>query len=126
MWIMAPYGFFSVVCAHATGPNASYGEAHPDLMQIRARNRKHLESLKNRFAGLPEIDKKSGTDYPCRIIAPRADVLRVVATMAEEVDYTNFKNEAHKVSPNDKPFHNFLMSIWHLGLKLVPGAHARG
>ena len=122
MWIMTPYGFFSVVCAHATGPTASYGEAHPELMMIRSRNRNHLVALKSRFSGLPDIDEKSGTDYPCRITAPRADVLRVMASMAEDVDYTNFKNEAHKVSPNDKPFHTFLMSIWRRGLNLTPGA----
>lgn len=121
MWIMTPYGFFSVVCAHATGPNAAYGEANPDLMQIRARNHNHLEALKSRFTGLPEIDENSGTDYPCRIIAPRDDVLRVVATMAEYVDYTNFKNEAHKATPKDRPFHNFLMSVWEIGLRLTPG-----
>lgn len=121
---MTLYGFFSVVCAHGDNPHNAYpAPPHPELMMIRARNRNHLEALKKRFAGLPEIDEKSGTDYPCRITAPRTDVLRVVAAMADGVDYTNFKNEAHKVNPNDKPFHTFLMSIWHLGLKLTPGRH---
>lgn len=124
MWIMTPYGFFSVVCAHGYNAHNTYpAPPHPELMMIRGRNRNHLEALKKRFSGLPEIDENSGTDYPFRITAPRADVLRVVATMAEDVDYTNFKSEAHKVSPNDKSFHTFLMSIWHLGLKLTPGRH---
>ena len=124
MWIMTPYGFFSVVCAHGDNAHNAYpAPPHPELMMIRARNRNHLEALKKRFAGLPEIDENSGTDYLCRITAPRAEVLRVVATMADDVDYTNFKSEAHKVSPNDKQFHTFLMSIWHLGLKLTPGGY---
>lgn len=124
MWIMTPYGFFSVVCAHGDNPQNAYPPPpNPELMMIRARNRNHLEALKKRFEGLPEIDEKSGTDYPCRITAPRVDVLRTVTTMAENVDYTNFKNEAHKVSPNGKPFHTFLMNIWYLGLKLTNGGY---
>ena len=122
MWIMTPYGFFSIVRARDySAPSAYPPPPHPDLMMIRAQNRNHLEALKNHFAGLPEIDEKSGTDYPCRITAPRVDILRVVARMADAVDYTNFKEEARNVSPNDKAFQTFLMSIWRLGLKLTHG-----
>jgi len=119
MWIMTPYGFFSIVCAHGDNQHHAYPPPpDPERMMIRARNREHLEALTKQFAGLPEIDEASGTDYPCRITAPRADVLRVVATMADDVDYVNFKDEAHKISPNDALFHAFLLNIWRLGLKL--------
>jgi len=38
MWIMTPYGFFSIVRAHDDNPHKVYPPPpHPELMMIRAR-----------------------------------------------------------------------------------------
>lgn len=121
MWIMTPYGFFSVVCAKDSSDLLEADLPRDDKMVIRARDRAHLENLKKAIPGrLPRINSHAGTDYPFRITADRDVVLAVVARMAEDIDYTNFKNEAHRVSPKDKPFHKFLMEIWNLGHSMSP------
>lgn len=119
MWIMTPYGFFSVVCAHDRDPETP----GPDYnrMVIRARNRDHLESLKKTMSmRLPRINCNEGTDYPFRITMDRDLALAVITQMAGDVDYTNFKDEAKRVSPLDKPFHAFLMEIWKIGHSMSP------
>ena len=90
MWIFTRYGFFSV--ASASKPD---GSRDRETVMVRARRKDHLESLRDRFPAL--ADKKILTmpnaDYRYRIIVPKQAWVSVVAELAEEQDWSNFKNE---------------------------------
>jgi len=117
MWLATRYGFFSIVHAHKDG---DAGKPHPELMMIRARKHEHLKRLKGLEQELPQILETAGTDYPYRIIARRAVVLRVVDRLAKDIDYTNFKNAAKEAAPNDTIYSNFLGRVWSTGLAMTP------
>jgi len=94
MWIFTKHGFFSAVCARKG--NGSHG--HPvdlDRIMIRARVRDHLDALKKRFPDLLsncEIQESVGTDYAFRLFVQKAAWTQVLAGLAEETDYDNFKS----------------------------------
>lgn len=77
MWIFSRRGFYSVVEA-----------ADPGSIQIRARDREHLESLQ---LGA-EIVHLAGADYPYRVIVPKGVAVDVISALAQEIDYRNFKD----------------------------------
>ena len=58
MWLMTPFGFFSIVCATGKG-----GKPHPDLRMVRARKRTHLQALRARHPDLPPLKATKRTDY---------------------------------------------------------------
>ena len=119
MWIMAPYGFFSIVCTE-DGPAGLPSATH---MYIRARRREHLVILKRAMPfKLGPIKTGTGTDYRYRITAPRELALRVVGEIADGIDYMNFKNEAHRVAPDDSVYHQFLTRVWGLGYDMTNAA----
>ncbi len=63
---------------------------------VRARVRDHLEALQKRFPdllGQCEIQEFAGTDYAFRIFVDKPVWSHVVAGLAEETDYDNFKSE---------------------------------
>jgi hypothetical protein len=63
---------------------------------VRARLRGHLETLKMRFPeslGKCEIRESSGTDYAFRFFVDKPTWSHVVAELADETDYDNFKSE---------------------------------
>ena len=66
-----------------------------DRIMVRARIRGHLEALKKRFPDLLgecEIQESAGTDYAYRLFVPKSAWTQVVAGLAEETDYDNFKD----------------------------------
>ena len=95
MWIFTRHGFFSAVCARQG--NGQQGQPiDPDRIMVRARVRGHLEALQKRFPGLlaqPEIREFAGTDYRFRIFMDKEVWSRVLAGLAEETNYKNFKSE---------------------------------
>jgi hypothetical protein len=98
MWIFTRHGFFSAVCArHGDGRR---GRAiDPDRIVVRARDRGHLEALKERFPellGECDIQTFAGTDYAFRIFVDKGVWSRVLAGLAEETDYDNFKSEVDR------------------------------
>jgi len=115
MWLATKYGFYSVVCAHGV-----HGEPSTTLMMIRARKHAHLAALKRFHPELGKIKKSVGTDYPYRIIARRDVVLLVVARLAADIEYKNFKNAAHDEAPGDGAYGRFLYEVWSRGLQLTP------
>jgi hypothetical protein len=63
---------------------------------VRARVRGHLEALKKRFPellGQCKIREFAGTDYAFRIFLDKPVWSQVLAGLAEETDYDNFKSE---------------------------------
>ena len=95
MWIFTKHGFFSAVCARQG--DGKHGEpVDTDRIMVRARIRGHLEALRKRFPGLlgeSEIQESAGTDYAFRLFVPKSAWTQVVAGLAEETDYDNFKSE---------------------------------
>jgi hypothetical protein len=95
MWIFTKHGYFSAVCARQ-GDGRHGRPIDPDRIMVRARVRSHLEALKKRFPDLIgecRIQDSAGTDYAFRLFAPKPAWTRVVAALAEETDYDNFKSE---------------------------------
>jgi hypothetical protein len=95
MWIFTKHGFLSAVCARKG--NGGHGQpVDPDRIMVRARVRGHLEALKERFPDLVgdcEILESAGTDYAFRLFVQKSAWVQVVAGLAEEADYDNFKSE---------------------------------
>src|SRR4051812_30586421 len=95
MWIFTKYGFFSAVCARKGDGN--HGQpVDPDRIMVRARVRGHLEALTKRypdFVDKCEIQESSSTDYAFRLFVLKSVWVQVLAGLAEETDYDNFKSE---------------------------------
>lgn len=95
MWIFTRHGFYSAVCARQ-GQGEYHQPVDPERIMVRVRLRSHLEALRARFPNLVgdcEIQEFSGSDYPFRIFAAKSVWAKVVAELAMETDYDNFKGE---------------------------------
>lgn len=95
MWIFTKYGFFSAVCARQSV--AMFGApVNPDVIMVRARLKGHLEAIQWRFSdelGAIPIKEFQGTDYAYRMFMPKSLWVTLLAEMAAETDYDNFKSE---------------------------------
>jgi hypothetical protein len=85
MWLITPFGFYSVV--------AKTGDQHGGLLTIRSRVRSDLEALKKYVPSLGPIAKSKQTDYRYRAKAKAKDVAIGFASMVENIDYSNFKDK---------------------------------
>src|SRR5262245_46724706 len=95
MWIFTKHGFFSAVCARQ-GDGRHGQPVDPDRIMVRARLRSHLQTLKERFSDLLDdcdIQEFAETDYAFRLFMPKSAWVRVLAALADETDYDNFKSE---------------------------------
>lgn len=94
MWVFSKIGFYSIACANRPGTN----EIDPNMVMVRARIKKHLQNLRDRFPSLAgvEILVWPGRDYGYRLIIPKAVWVDVLKELAEEQTWNNFKNEAAK------------------------------
>ena len=83
MWIFTEHGFFSVTQT----PDRS------DLIQIRARSRKHLENLKRAFAVLErsKIIMTPDADYRFRVVCKRWRWEKLAEDLSKTINYSNFK-----------------------------------
>jgi hypothetical protein len=85
MWIATKHGFYSAV--------AKGGEAN---VCVRARVKQDLENLRQ-FHRLPfEIIENAGTDYPYRANFSKYAWANILSSLAEDIDYSNFKNEVYE------------------------------
>lgn len=115
MWVFTKYGFFSAVCARKG--NGKYGQpVDPDRIMIRARLRSHLDALLKRFPDLfgeSEIQTFTGTDYAFRIFVPKSAWSDVLAALATETDYDNFKSEvARHLGKDGMAYERSLHHVW--------------
>ena len=95
MWLFTKHGFYSAVCARQ-GDGKHHQGVDPDRIMVRARLREHLESLQKRFADLLgecDIQTSANTDYAYRLFVSKEIWTQVLAGLAEETDYDNFKSE---------------------------------
>ena len=86
MWVMTTCGFFSVV-AH---------RHDPDKVVVRARVRSDLEGLVDPRADY-EIEHTPRADYEWRVALLRSEWSRLLAALADGIDYDNFKLAVAKV-----------------------------
>jgi hypothetical protein len=115
MWIFTKHGFFSAVCARQG--DGKHGEpVDTNRIMVRARIRGHLEALKKRFPNLLgecEIRESVGTDYAYRLFVPKSAWTQVVAGLADETDYDNFKDEvAHHQGRAGADYEHSLHEVW--------------
>ncbi|MFM8791538.1 MAG: hypothetical protein ACKOFX_03505 [Solirubrobacterales bacterium] len=75
MWLFTQYGFYSVVCARDLQGDPA--RVDPNTLMVRARCRRHLESLQKRFPQLAElaIDDTPNLDYRFRIVVAKPEVM---------------------------------------------------
>ncbi len=95
MWIFTKHGFFSAVCARQ-GDGGRGQPVDVDRVMVRARVQGHLEALKARFPeelGPCEVLATANADYSHRLFVSKAAWCRVLAGLAEETDYDNFKSK---------------------------------
>ena len=67
-------------------------------MMVRARYKDHLRNLQERFAALAgmEIATMPHRDYRYRLIVPKSIWVKVLSELAEEQEWSNFKNQVAK------------------------------
>jgi hypothetical protein len=115
MWIFAKHGFFSAVCARQ-GDGKHGQPVDPDRIMVRARVRGHLEALKKRLPdllGQCDIQDLAGTDYAYRLFVQKSAWVQVLAKLAEETDYDNFKSEvAHHLGRAGAAYEHGLHQVW--------------
>jgi len=115
MWIFTKHGFFSAVCARK-GKGQHGQPVDPDRMMVRARVREHLEALKKRFPDLLgecDIMESESTDYAFRLFVQKSAWMQVLAALAEETDYDNFKSEvARHQGKAGAAYEHSLHEVW--------------
>lgn len=125
MWMFTQYGFYSVVCGLDLA-----GHSHgidPETLMVRARDRRHLESLQKRFAQLssiPIVDTLQ-TDYRFRMVVPKQVWVDVARDLAAEIDYGNFKSRAHSRTDDDQ-YVDALHKVWEVMMNLQASAVRKG
>jgi hypothetical protein len=121
MWIFTKYGFYSAVCARqGTG---GHGQAvDRERMMVRGRLRSHLQALKDRFPeflGPCDIYESAGVDYAVRLFVPKTTWQRVLAALADEADYDNFKEEVKRhQGAAGTAYQKALEQVWSVMRKL--------
>lgn len=115
MWLFTKYGFFSAVCARQ-GDGSHDKPIDNNRIMARARVREHLEELKHRFPtdlGQSEIQASVSTDYAYRLFVPKVAWVQVLAALADEIDYDNFKSEvARHQGPAGVHYERALHDVW--------------
>lgn len=85
MWIYTPTGFISAVAKRSNST----------ILTVRARDRQSLSELVE-LTGVPATVGE-GTDYPYRVVVSRETFKFWLDRQVDELDYSNFKDEAHRV-----------------------------
>jgi hypothetical protein len=107
MWLMTKYGFYSVV----------QHRDRPDRYLIRARDKRHLETLLDAFSGQlngPTITELTQADYRYRIEVDRSIAAEVFSRLFQSIDYPNFKDAVAKTQGHST-YTDFLLNVWSLG-----------
>lgn len=85
-------------------------------MEIRARDKDHLKALRKRFRGVgPILDLEGIADFPYRVFITRDDLARMLASLAYEIDYVQFKKDA-----KNKRLYKLLCDLWTKWLNAYP------
>lgn len=121
MWIFTKLGFFSAVCARR-GDGSHTQPIDLDKIMVRTRVRDHLEALKDHFPhllGECEIQESASTDYAYRLFVQKSVWSQVLASLAEETDYDNFKSAVARHQNNfDNEYEKSLHNVWSVMYRL--------
>jgi hypothetical protein len=121
MWLFTKYGFFSAVCARQ-GDGKQGQPVDTKRIMVRARVRKHLEALRERFPnclGDCEVHAFTGSDYAFRIFVDKSVWSQVVLGLNEELDYGNFKSEVARFQGQDgAAYERSLHDVWSVMYRL--------
>lgn len=119
MWLFTQHGFFSVVCGRKQDGSEAVDAR---VIMIRARDRTHLENLRQRCSISDyEIKEDEGTDYPYRLIVDSYTWEYIMAVLVREIDYGNFKGHVETHRPKKTgirawaSYVHLLHSVWGLG-----------
>lgn len=89
MWLLTSLGFFSIVQKPA--------DERQGTLTIRARVRQDLEALGARYLpGMTTIQESRSNDYRFRAQAPRSEVAAAMASVVNDLTYSNFKDKVAK------------------------------
>jgi hypothetical protein len=117
MWLFTKDGFFRVVCARQ-GDGAHGRPVDLSKVMVRARSRRHLEALKTRYPqylAACDIVEFQGSDYACRIFVDKATWTAVIADLADDIDYDNFKAAVGRHRPSaDRAYEAALHDVWQV------------
>jgi hypothetical protein len=116
MWIFTRYGFFSIACARRPD-----GSPDSQTVMVRSRRKAHLQSLQSRFQEIAtaEIVVLPERDYRYRLILPKAVWATVLAALAHEQEWSNFKNEAaHFQGEAGADYVHALHQVWEVMFRL--------
>ena len=111
MWIFTRYGFYSIACADKPGTKI----IDPDTVMVRARVKKHLNNLQDRFTTLADtkILTLQGHDYDFRMLIPKSTWLQILNQLADEQVWRNFKLEAaNNVKQTGIDYTRALHEVW--------------
>jgi len=107
MWLATLDGFFSTVI----------DLQEPGRMLIRARCEKDIKNLHRRFrAKCPSMRRPTSDetrDYRWRLSISKRDWVKLVAELANEVHYPNFKSAVHQRPDQDNKSRPYL-EIWSI------------
>ena len=98
MWIFTDTGFISAVRK----------PEHPDLITVRARDRKSLQSLAAKAN--VEIKRSPFGDYPCRVFVSEQSFNEWLIDRTGELNYENYKSRAAKTRGLE--FAGALHDVW--------------
>jgi len=115
MWLLTPFGFFSMV--------QKPGDAPQGTLTVRARVREDLESLRLRYLpGLGEIRESRSNDYRFRAQAPRCEVSAAMSALVDDLAYSNFKNQVRKEQGPARA--HLYHDVWSVLYQLQENHHA--
>lgn len=90
MWLITPVGFFSIV--------QKPSDVATDTLTVRSRVRGDLEALREQFLpSLGDIQESNVNDYRFRAVARRSEVAAAMASLVNQLNYSNFKDQVAKV-----------------------------
>lgn len=107
MWLATKHGFYSIV---------QKGE---DEFHVRGRVRRDLENLLELVQADLTILEWPGADYRFRIIAGRSTFIKIMAALALDLDYPNFKAEI-AASPDQHDKLEAFHQVWCILAQLQP------
>jgi hypothetical protein len=84
MWLFTDTGYVSAVVS----------KENRDLISVRARDKKSLESFVKMFK--VKIVELKGRDYEYRVYITKSDLTKWLSTRVEELNYDNFKTQVTK------------------------------
>jgi len=107
MWIATKHGFYSIV------------QKRDDEYHVRGRVRQDLENLLHLVRLDLAIEDWPGADYRYRIIVGRKTFSGIMAALALDLDYPNFKAEIAS-SPDQHEKIEAFHQVWRILARLQP------